>query len=264
MGENTMSTTKIDKKHVERRFAEYVSDYDVKDPKIALKVAHTYRVSRLAEEIAKSLKLDAEMTDLCWLIGMLHDIGRFEQCRIYNTFIDSKSIDHAKFGCKLLFEDNLIRDFIETKEYDKRIYDAIYYHNVFRIPTDLTEEQTMLCNVIRDADKIDIIRVNTELPFEEIYDIPRADLENSEITPAVLADFYEEHATRRDLKASPVDYLVGHISLAFELVYPKSRELIRKQGYLDKMMLFSSRNPKTVEEFKKIRKTMTEFLKRNR
>ena len=34
--------------------------------------------------------------DLAWLIGLLHDVGRFEQLKRYGTFIDSQSIDQPQ------------------------------------------------------------------------------------------------------------------------------------------------------------------------
>ena len=40
--------------------------------------------------------------------GLLHDIGRFEQLKRYQSFIDSQTIDHANLGVTILFDDNLI------------------------------------------------------------------------------------------------------------------------------------------------------------
>ena len=66
-----------------------------------------------------------EDENLAKLIALLHDIGRFEQIRLYHTFSDKDSINHAEFGAKLLFEDGLIRKFVETDKYDKIIKNAI-------------------------------------------------------------------------------------------------------------------------------------------
>ena len=85
-------------------FDEYVSGYDATDPKIRLKIDHTYRVAGLCERIAESIGADG---DFAWLCGMLHDIGRFEQIRRYDTFVDAVSVDHAQFGADLLFCEGL-------------------------------------------------------------------------------------------------------------------------------------------------------------
>ena len=76
-------------------FAEYTGHYDCSDGKIKLKIDHTYRVAGLCRRIASSLGLNDAEAGLAWVIGMLHDIGRFEQLRKYGTFSDAESIDHA-------------------------------------------------------------------------------------------------------------------------------------------------------------------------
>lgn len=103
---------KINREHIKNTFQEYTDRYDSTDPKIKLKIDHTYRVADLCERIAKSLNLVQEDIDLAWLSGMLHDIGRFEQLRRYHTFSDAQSIDHAKFAVELLYEDGLIANYV--------------------------------------------------------------------------------------------------------------------------------------------------------
>ena len=53
--------------------------------------------------------------DLAAYCGLLHDIGRFEQLKRYNTFVDSKSIDHGLLGYEILKEDNYINKYIDNK-----------------------------------------------------------------------------------------------------------------------------------------------------
>ena len=93
----------IDRQRVKEQFASYTRNYDPTDPKIALKIAHTYRVADHCEEIARSLGMNDEDIEIAWLLGMLHDIGRFEQVKRYGTFYDNQSVDHAEFGADLLF-----------------------------------------------------------------------------------------------------------------------------------------------------------------
>ena len=46
--------------------------------------------------------LTGEDKDVAWLLGMLHDIGRFEQIRCFGTFNDGMSVDHAELGADIL------------------------------------------------------------------------------------------------------------------------------------------------------------------
>lgn len=251
----------MNRKKIKSEFKNYVSSYDPKDPKIGLNIAHTYRVAELCERIAGSLGMSEEEINIAWVCGMLHDIGRFEQIRRFNTFIDAQSVDHAKFGAELLFgKENLIRNFMEETDWDGEIQTAVYWHSAFHLPEDLNKKQKQLCQILRDADKLDILRVNLETPLEDIYNVTTEELRESQVTPEVMQAVKEHHAVLRSVKKTPVDHVVGHICLSFELVYDESREILKEQGYLERLMHFESSNPETQKQFAVIREEMKEYL----
>ncbi len=251
----------IDREHVKETFRNYTAAYDLSDEKIKLKIDHTYRVAELCERIARAEKLSAADVDLAWLLGMLHDVGRFEQLRRYGTFIDAESVDHAALGADILFgEGHMIRTYISGDTEDAVIETAIRVHSAYRIPESMTERTAMLCHILRDADKIDILRVNVDVPLEEIYNTTTEELRNACVTQAVMDSFYEHHATLRSIKRTPVDHVVGHISLMFELVFDESVRIVREQGYLDKLMHFESENPVTTAQFSELRAEMERYL----
>lgn len=245
----------MNRKKIVDAFEKYVSAYDLADAKIDLKYIHTQNVAENSEQIAKSLHLNDKDIDLCWEIGMLHDIGRFEQLRRYNTFIDSDSIDHAIFGADLLFEEHLIRAFDENDENNHLIDTAIRLHNVYELPDVLTERELLFCQIIRDADKIDIYRANLMTPMEDIYNTTTSVLKNAAITPAVYQALEEHHTVLRSLKQTVVDNLIGHLSLYYGLVFPESKRMVVEQGYLWKLANFHSDNPKTERILNEIRST---------
>ena len=278
----------IDRKKVKNVFKKYTDNYDISDEKIKLKVDHTYRVAALSERIARSLGLGDDDTNLAWLIGMLHDIGRFEQLKNYGTFSDAESIDHAHYGVELLFEDGLIEKFAsenaakdlkgtkdlketavksenkekETKEISELdiLRTAIWNHSVYRVEEGLTDRVKRFCNIIRDADKIDILKVNYDVTLEVIYDVTTEELKNSGVTDEVMKAFMEHHAVLRSLKKTPIDNLVGHAALVFELVYNESFKIVKEQGYIEKMLSYVSDNQDTVKKFEIMRNDMNKFL----
>lgn len=253
----------IDREHVKQLFKEYTDKYDVTDEKVRLKIDHTYRVADLCERIACSEQMPKEDVELAWLLGMLHDIGRFEQLRRYDTFSDAKSVDHAALGADILFgAQKLIRQYISQDCEDELIETAIRVHSAYRVPKDLPERTARLCHVLRDADKVDILRVNVETPTEEIYNTTTEKLKNEEVTDAVMASFYEHHATLRSIKRTAVDHVVGHISLVFELIYGESLRIVKEQGYLEKLLHFESENPRTREQFAELRREMGKWLEK--
>ena len=298
----------INRKNVINAFAEYVRNYDPSDEKIKLKIDHTYRVAGLCQSIAKSLNLSEADVDIAWLLGMLHDIGRFEQIRRFGTFSDADSVDHAEFGADLLFKEGLIRKFAEgyyekcelvgagneeagqaysrqkdcQKDYKEDCDEgklnseqvkcnegklagllelAIRQHNKYRVKEGLTDKELMFCNILRDADKVDIFKVNAEVPMEIIYDVTTEELKNGIITKEVLESFYRKETVLKSLRKSAVDHIVGHISLLFELVYPESYRQAKEQGYVYKLLDFKSDVPEVDVEFGRMREYLDEFLK---
>lgn len=275
----------INRKNVINAFAEYVRNYDPSDEKIKLKIDHTYRVAGLCQRIAESLGLSEPDVDIAWLLGMLHDIGRFEQIRRFGTFNDVQSVDHAEFGADLLFKEGLIRKFAEgyyeecelarsgNEEAEQIIKNnehhnkdtgllemAIRQHNKYRVKEDLTERQRMFCDILRDADKVDIFKVNADIPMEIIYDVTTEELKNGIITKEVLESFYKKKTVLKSVRKSAVDHIVGHISLLFELVYKESYRQAKEQGYVYKLLDFKSDVPEVNAEFDDMRKYVDEFL----
>ena len=253
---------KIDRQKAKRVFGAYVQNYDCRDEKIRLKIEHTYRVASLCAQIAESERLSAEDVDLAWLIGLLHDIGRFEQLRQYGTFIDADSVDPAELGADILFKQGKIREFVTGAGCDRLIELAVRAHSLYRLPEGLDGRETMFCDIIRDADKVDILRVNVEFAPEDIYNVSSEVLRNEEVTPDVMQSFFEEHATLRSLKKTAVDHLAGHISLIYELVYPYSVKVMAEQGFLEKMLAFKSENPHTREQFAVIADRINGYVKK--
>lgn len=275
----------INRENVINAFAEYVRNYDPSDEKIKLKIDHTYRVAGLCQRIAESLGLSEPDVDIAWLLGMLHDIGRFEQIRRFGTFNDVQSVDHAEFGADLLFKEGLIRKFaegyyeecelarsgneeaeqiIKNNEHHNKdtglIEMAIRQHNKYRVKEDLTERQRMFCDILRDADKVDIFKVNADIPMEIIYDVTTEELKNGVITKEVLESFYKKETVLKSVRRSAVDNIVGHISLLFELVYKESYRQAKEQGYVYKLLDFKSDVPEVNAEFDDMRKYVDEFL----
>ena len=252
---------KIDREHVKNTFRKYTNAYDSTNVKVKLKIEHTYRVAELCERIALSENLPIEEVELAWLLGMLHDVGRFEQVRRYDTFNDAMSIDHAKLGVEILFgSENKIRDYIKDGMEDSLLETVILTHNAYRFPDGLDARTEKLCHVLRDADKIDILRVKAEVPMEEIYNTTIEEVQSAVVTEAVMDNFFTHRATPNQIKQNVVDHLVGNISLVYDLVFLESLHIVKSDGYLEQLMHFESRNPQTQKQFNDLRREMEHYL----
>ncbi len=136
---------------------------------------------------------------------------------------------------------------------------VIRQHNKYRIDEAVVGKTLIFCNILRDADKVDILRVNVEMPMEEIYNVSEDELLSSGVSEKVMDQVREHHAVNRDVMDSPAEHLIGHIALAFELVYPKSWEIAKEQGYIYRMFDFPSRNERTLKALKDTREELEMF-----
>ena len=137
----------------------YVDTYRGQDgilpPMMQLKLVHTRKVVEAACAIAKGEGFDAPTARACEAAALLHDTGRYEQRRVYNTFRDAGSVDHAVFSHDIVKE----KGWLDGWEDKDAILAAVLYHNRREIPEGL-DPLTLACSrTVRDADKLDIFRV---------------------------------------------------------------------------------------------------------
>ena len=271
MNHELMNSFSIDRHKVRQAFAAYTAHYDPEDPKIALKIRHTYRVADLSDRIAGSLDLDEADIDLAWLIGMLHDIGRFEQVRRFHTFIDADSVNHAHLSADILFKDGLIDEFIPANASDigkaesgepageekNLIEKAVRLHNILNLPDTLNDRERLFCQIIRDADKVDILKIMCETPFGDIYDVSVEEFLASPISPAVYEDIMAGRTVDRANVRTVMDRRISHLAFVNGLVYPESRKLLKAQGTLETLLDINSSRDDTKKQIEMIRKKLT-------
>lgn len=145
-------------------FKEYVKNFYSRDPKlqagIKLKESHTQRVCENMVLIGQSLDLIEEDLYLAETIALFHDIGRFKQYTIYKTFSDRHSENHALLGLKELEQAGVLSTIAETEK--NLVTKAIENHNMKELPANTTDRCLLFSRMVRDADKLDILKVFTE------------------------------------------------------------------------------------------------------
>lgn len=252
----------IDLKKSEQAFKEYLKDYDLENGSIKLKIKHTFEVVNKSEYIANGLNLDKEKIELAKLIALLHDIGRFEQIKVNQSFNDTK-LEHAEFGTKVLFENNLIRRFIDDSKYDEIIKKAIFNHNKYKIQEDVNEIELLHCKIIRDADKLDILRVKEEDSFENmcpnVYNKKTINYEN--ISTKVYEDFMKRKCILINDIKTIIDWWVCGIAFIFDLNFDISLKYVKDKNYIDILVdRIDYKNQETKERMEEIRKCAKKYI----
>ena len=246
----------------EKSFQEYLKNYDINDGSIALKIKHTYEVAKKSEYIANGLRLDKENIELAKIIALVHDRGRFEQKKEFGEFNDKK-IEHAEFGVKVLFDNGLIRKFIEENKYDNIIYKAIYNHNKYKIEENLNENELLQCKIIRDADKLDNFRVKEkdklENIFPKIYNEKTINYET--ISEKVYEEFMQHKCIKLEDRKTIIDYWVCVIAFIFDLNFDISLQYVKENNYIDILVnRIEYKNDTTKQKMEDIRKCAKEYI----
>ena len=138
-------------------FHDYVQQFDLNNIDLKRKYEHAYRVMHWIKVLAQSIDLKEEDVELSCIIGLLHDIGRFEQLKETNTYDDMK-FEHADFGADYLKNSSFLEQCHIPEEWKMVIVTATQLHNKYSIPDYLDERTLQFVKLIRDADKIDIMK----------------------------------------------------------------------------------------------------------
>ena len=115
--------------------------------------------------------LDEEDVQLAKVIGLLHDIGRFEQIRRFDSF-EPGNYGACSIWCTASVRTGeMIRRFVRDDRFDSLICTAIEKHSDFKLE-GITDERTLLhAKLIRDADKLDNCRVKLEESMETLLGV---------------------------------------------------------------------------------------------
>ena len=164
-------------------YDEYVDTFREVDGKLPammqLKRVHTACVVKNAELIADGEGFSSEEREVALAAALLHDTGRYEQLKRYNTFKDSDSVDHAVFSYDIVKEKGWLDQVSsfgpqvsgfksQVSEGGKEVVlKAVLYHNRRDLPSEIEQsndpnDRTLLgaaAHTVRDADKLDIFRV---------------------------------------------------------------------------------------------------------
>ena len=233
--------TKTQEDQLKSWFHSYVKSYQSPDPyfnqNIDLKYYHIIRVRDNIMELAENEGFSEEQIRLAGIMGLFHDIGRFKQYTVYQTFADSKSENHALLGLKELHK-NQVLDSLEPKDKES-IELAISNHNRKEIAEDVTGEALTYSKLLRDADKLDIWRVVLEYYEDEdgeenetiqldLPDVPGYSLENLNALQEGKNIKMEDLATLNDFKILQAGWI-------FDLNFVSSFYILDRNQYIERL-----------------------------
>jgi putative nucleotidyltransferase with HDIG domain len=220
---------------IERRFEEYLVEYDQMDssahPFIRVKIEHSRIVADEACAIARELGWDEEACNCAAAIGLLHDIGRFSQFKEYGTFSDASSVDHGERGWEVARHIGILSEL--APEERAIVLDCIRFHNRRAIPTDISSATKPYLLLIRDADKLDILKIVLESVtrdgFEDLIEMLPNISSSMEPSPAIAEEIRRHRSASIANVASVGDFMLLQLSWVYGFNYaPTYRHLLAR------------------------------------
>ncbi len=217
-----------------------------------LKRTHSLRVADEIACIGRALGLEADALLIARTIGLLHDVGRFEQYKRYHTYNDRISTDHGELGARVLTASGVLAPFGAGQA--QTITQAILHHNKIALPEDASDEVLFFLKLIRDADKLDIYRVIMEnmadagqALFEVL--IPTLEDVSEEIYAALLRGGNVDYGLPRNA----TDRLLMHVGWVFDINFAPTLALIAQRGYVEQIAAALPQTPRIAQVLAKAR-----------
>ena len=248
----------INIENAKKELVNHVNELQIDNPRVQMKVGHIIRVAQNCKKLATNLKLTKEKIQLAELIGLLHDIGRFEQYKILDKDKKEK-FDHGEAGVEVLKKDNYIRKYIEKNTYDDIIYTAVYEHNKYQLSEGLSQEKELFCKIIRDADKLDLIYEGAVIYWEEPERMRQ--VEEGRLSEKMLEDVYQTRLADGRNSISETDQILRFASYVFDVNFSYSFKVLKECDYVSKMIdKFHYQIPETKEKMMKVKKIVNEYI----
>ena len=222
-------------------FTNYVNmNYDLSNNLTSLKYYHSMRVAWLMLIISQKLGLSEKDCLLAFKLGLCHDLGRFYEVVLEGKF-DNLKFDHGTYSNKILYNDL----FIKYMDVDEHLLfrKAIYNHNKKDLTNDLNYREFVFSNMLRDADKIDILGIGTNRKRISLVD---------KVSDNVLNNYYKNMTIDlKDIKTKS-DRAILSLSFFKDLYFKASHDLIKDIGYLYEYMNFIKVNEENKDLFNSI------------
>jgi len=227
--------------------AENIPPDMIDHPLIAIKLTHSRRVADNCRAIAGELGMTAEEVEACEAMGLLHDIGRFQQYALYRTFSDEDSVNHGELGCEVVRGSGLAGG-ISPRLRDG-LLDGIRCHNLLFVPDDIPSERLPFVKLVRDADKLDIYRIvydarNDDAFIRKVIESLGVPYEGPVSREAVGDVLRRETVAHRHVH-SLLDFRLLQASWIFDINFAPTLRRIRENGTVEWLLSFLPESPET-------------------
>lgn len=212
-----------------------------------LKRTHTAFVVKNAEAIAAGEGFSPAAREVALAAALLHDTGRYEQLKRYDTFKDSDSVDHAVLSHDIVLAQGWLGRVGADAAWKDAVLKSVLYHNRRDLPEGVLSPRvvpvseldllSVAAHTVRDADKLDIFRVLEDQvahadwrgDSRAFWNLAVSAPPNPSVVECIergLPVDYQQIASLADFVLIQVGWMVS------DLQFATSRRLCRERGHL--------------------------------
>lgn len=222
-------------------FKSHTDAYLCGDPRydrnIQLKQAHSARVCENILYLGHALGLPPADLNLAAAAAWLHDLGRFEQYRRYQTFNDRQSVNHARLSVQEAVRHKVLAHC--TPQARRLILLAVIWHNAARLPVSVTNRARLFMQLLRDADKLDIWKVVLDY-YNRSHREPNHTIEldlpdSPDVSPQVLKAFSRQTFVNTSAITTLNDFKLLQVSWVFDLNFTASFKRVQECQFIERL-----------------------------
>ena len=233
-------------------FMDIATCYNTTDPNITRKIIHSFDVAKICYMIASFKDFDVKKKNLCYLIGLFHDVGRFRQWEKYQTYNDKLSEDHGDLSKLVLDSMDCKEKFYLNDREIEILKAAVNYHTKEYDGND--DEIKEYVDIIKNADCYSNV-FSTACGMQQIF--VSEDGYNNDL----LNDFKNQKKLSKYCYKTKLDRALMLTACVYYVEYDFLRKKIIEANYIDS--IYETFSKYLNESDTKIFKEAIEHLKKN-
>jgi hypothetical protein len=239
-----------------RELNNYVKNLTVSDFQTQMAIVqnefHAEQVAENCAIIGNALELSAEELFMARLIATLHDIGRFNQ--IASNIIEGEGTtkDHAESGIEIISN---FESFNELNEAEQRILTTtIWHHNKPEIPKNEDRYVLFYLKLLRDADKIDSMRLTAEYLIDhkarsKVF-LGRKFAKNPKVSKSVYDTIIKGSIPLKNSINSLHEYILYQLAWVFDMNFRKSYHILNNKQYIKNLFKYLPKNDANINIYR--------------
>ena len=237
----------------------YISEFSSEDSEILINInlikEHASRVEENMMELATTIDLEESDLFLLKISAFMHDIGRLEQLVKYGTYVDDEESNHIQIGLNVIEEHEVLSVLNEREQ--QLIVDCVKNYDVNKLPHIEDDQFLTLIYLLRDADRIDVLRVVSEYyTHKKTHPNGRLDMDLKD-TPGISKKIYKaimnDKVANRDDAQNLNDLKLSQMSWIFDMNNKKSFKMISEGGYVKSIFETLPKSDDVIDMYRNIK-----------